>query len=459
MQTKRIGYRIKYTKKIIPRSKKHTILTLKKRQKITKGEIYGGGNSAKNKTRVKKQSKEVKKNNTPTREERQTRSKLELERQKNITIQTENEGVPKEVSSEESTRTAASDVADKEREVEQEEANRKAVAVKEQEQEEANRKAVAVKEREVEQEEANRKAVAVKEQEQANRKAAAVKEQEEANRKAVAVKEQEEAKRKAAAVKEQEQEQEQEEANRKAAAVKEQEQEEANRNAVAATADKEKSDATKVDIRNTKEDANDDKTYCPSRNLTPRIPKGDSLSAKKKDYRKQSLVFSPDKNIGCVKQSTDKVVVLNKYWEDIQNEEDKGTEINASIPTPMLMSNTVESNASIDTLPQHKDEQPIEGNLFDIASFGIDIRYPNGIKESPIVNLIGNSGGTTDAVLSAMEIQSKQSKKIPDINNDKSTSPAIESKGGKLRRGKKLQKTQKPKKIYNKSMKRKKVKL
>ena len=427
MQTKRIGYRIKYTKKIIPRSKKHTILTLKKRQKITKGEIYGGGNSAKNKTRVKKQSKEVKKNNTPTREERQTRSKLELERQKNITIQTENEGVPKEVSSEESTRTAASDVADKEREVEQEEANRKAVAVKE--------------------------------QEQANRKAAAVKEQEEANRKAVAVKEQEEAKRKAAAVKEQEQEQEQEEANRKAAAVKEQEQEEANRNAVAATADKEKSDATKVDIRNTKEDANDDKTYCPSRNLTPRIPKGDSLSAKKKDYRKQSLVFSPDKNIGCVKQSTDKVVVLNKYWEDIQNEEDKGTEINASIPTPMLMSNTVESNASIDTLPQHKDEQPIEGNLFDIASFGIDIRYPNGIKESPIVNLIGNSGGTTDAVLSAMEIQSKQSKKIPDINNDKSTSPAIESKGGKLRRGKKLQKTQKPKKIYNKSMKRKKVKL
>ena len=444
MQTKRIGYRIKYTKKIIPRSKKHTILTLKKRQKITKGEIYGGGNSAKNKTRVKKQSKEVKKNNTPTREERQTRSKLELERQKNITIQTENEGVPKEVSSEESTRTAASDVADKEREVEQEEANRKAVAVKEQEQ--ANRKAAAVKE----QEEANRKAVAVKEQEEAKRKAAAVKEQEQ---------EQEEAKRKAAAVKEQEQEQEQEEANRKAAAVKEQEQEEANRNAVAATADKEKSDATKVDIRNTKEDANDDKTYCPSRNLTPRIPKGDSLSAKKKDYRKQSLVFSPDKNIGCVKQSTDKVVVLNKYWEDIQNEEDKGTEINASIPTPMLMSNTVESNASIDTLPQHKDEQPIEGNLFDIASFGIDIRYPNGIKESPIVNLIGNSGGTTDAVLSAMEIQSKQSKKIPDINNDKSTSPAIESKGGKLRRGKKLQKTQKPKKIYNKSMKRKKVKL
>ena len=397
MQTKRIGYRIKYTKKIIPRSKKHTILTLKKRQKITKGEIYGGGNSAKNKTRVKKQSKEVKKNNTPTREERQTRSKLELERQKNITIQTENEGVPKEVSSEESTRTAASDIADKEREVEQEEAKRKDAVVKEREQEEASRKAVAVKEQE---------------QEEANRKAAAVKEQEEANRKSVA-----------------------------------------------ATTDKEKSDATKVDIRNTKEDANDDKPNCPSRNLTPRIPKGDSLSAKKKDYRKQSLVFSPDKNIGCVKQSTDKVVVLNKYWEDIQNEEDKGTEINASIPTPMLMSNTVESNANIDTLPQHKDEQPIEGNLFDIASFGIDIRYPNGIKESPIVNLIGNSGGTTDAVLSAMEIQSKQSKKIPDINNDKSTSHAIESKGGKLRRGKKLQKTQKPKKIYNKSMKRKKVKL
>ena len=372
MQTKRIGYRGKYTKKIIPNSKKHTIRTLKRRQKITKREIYGGGKNAKKITQTKKQAKELKKNKTPTREERQSRSKLDIELQKNVAIQADKEDVTKavekedaaqkEVRSEESTRTAASDAADKEEEV----------------------------------------------------------------------------KRKAAA-------------------------------------DKEKSDATKVDIRNTKEGANDDNTNCPSRNLTPRIPKGDSLSAKKKDYRKQALLFSPDKNIGCVKQSTDKVVILNKYWEDIQKEEEKGMDINAEnlkgtvidvsknkdvdVSAPMLMSDAIESNTGIATLPLHKDEQPIGGNCVDIASFGIDIRYPNGVKESPIVNLIGNSGGTTDAVLSAMEIQSKKGKEMPDINTNTSTSLAIASKGGKPRHGKKRQKTKKTKKPFNMSMKLKKVKL
>ena len=199
------------------------------------------------------------------------------------------------------------------------------------------------------------------------------------------------------------------------------------------------------------------------------------MSAKKKDYRKQALLFSPDKNIGCVKESTDKVVILNKYWEDIQKEEEKGTDINAEnlkgtvidvsknkdvdVSAPMLMSDAIESNTGIATLPLHKDEQPIGGNCVDIASFGIDIRYPNGVKESPIVNLIGNSGGTTDAVLSAMEIQSKKGKEMPDINTNTSTSLAFASKGGKPRHGKKRQKTKKTKKPFNMSMKLKKVKL
>ena len=207
---------------------------------------------------------------------------------------------------------------------------------------------------------------------------------------------------------------------------------------------------------------NKDDSSCPSRDKTPHPP------ADKRDYRKETLIFHPDKNKGCSDSANKKFLKLNEM-EELRNNpktSNNNAQLNSSISTDTAEKN-IADNTSANTItntPYPKLSTDIETsssikkkisandtilkptelsttketdyNNSIIGKFDVSISYPNGLSGSPIVNLIGAQGGDTDAVFGA-------------ISQESETPSLSKVTGGKSRSLKKNNQSKKPKKPKN----------
>ena len=185
----------------------------------------------------------------------------------------------------------------------------------------------------------------------------------------------------------------------------------------------------------------------------------------KSDYRKETLIFHPDKNKGCSDSANEKFLKLTEMEElrnnpktsnnitqpnsnySIDNAEETVTDNAGIIPitnTPATkLSTDIETSSSIkkkitenDTILKPAElstTKETDYNNSSIGKFDVSISYPNGLSGSPIVNLIGTQGGDTDAVFGA-------------ISQESETPPLSKVGGGKSRSLKKNNQSKKPKK-------------
>ena len=222
-----------------------------------------------------------------------------------------------------------------------------------------------------------------------------------------------------------------------------------------------------------KEDTEKNKdNICPSRDKTPHQPLDRS------DYLKESLIFHPDENKGCVDSANEKFLQLSKMEElrnnstetnDITqsnsivstgNSEEPVADNTAAIPVtdarenPRLDTDIEKISVDNNTLktPEPNTTNETGHNNSGIGKFDVSISYPNGLDDSPIVNLTGKQGGDTDAVFGA--IAQESGTPSSDAQTIQSIAPATQSlsklKGGKSNRRKKNNQTKKHKKGTNK---------
>ena len=225
-----------------------------------------------------------------------------------------------------------------------------------------------------------------------------------------------------------------------------------------------------VTIPNQTEVDNGNNRYdiCPSRDKTPHQP------VNRSDYLKETLIFHPDKNTGCIDSANEKFLQLSKMEElrknstetnDVTQPNSISSSRNSEEPvtdntTEIPITNTFE-NTSLDTddekgsslqkkipvddktlnpsAPDTNPEIDNNDNNSGIGKFDVSISYPNGLTGTPIVNLTGTQGGDTDAVFGAIaqETGAPSSQTLSKVN------------GGKYNRRKKPNRTNKHKRVKN----------